>query len=68
MTSSNTAWRVRRKAVWGPKRTCVGALLLAFALPVTSYAAGRHLRPSVAAKPGVAGSKANHAKLDHETT
>jgi serine protease AprX len=68
MNSTLIAPPVRRKAVWGPKRTA--ALLLALGLGCTSvaYASGRHRKPVPTTKPGVPGKKAQHPKLDRDST
>ncbi len=68
MTSTLIARSVRRKAVWGPKRFT--ALALAFAVGCVSpaFANGQHRKPAATAKPGVPGSKAQHPKVDGETS
>src|SRR5437660_7084267 len=68
MNSTLIAPPVRRKAVWGPKRTA--ALLLALGLGCSSvaYASGHHRKSAPTTKPGVPGKKAQHPKLDHDST
>src|SRR5271169_2680531 len=56
----------RRKAVWGPKRML--ALLVFFSLglaPKVFAKGGPHPHQPAHARPGVAGRKANHPKLEN---
>src|SRR5512135_710729 len=66
MALSSTA-PIRKKAVWGPKRTLAAAAvaLLAFA-PQAARAEGRHVRSVSHAKPGVPGSQVKNYKVDDE--
>ena len=66
MALSSTA-PIRKKAVWGPKRTLSAAAvaLLAFA-PQAARAEGRHVRSVPHAKPGVPGSHVKNYKVDDE--
>jgi serine protease AprX len=58
--------QTRRKAVWGPKRTLLAALvaLLAFAPPAD--AAGKHSRKAQKARPGAPHSYVGGYRLDNE--
>src|SRR5436309_2393630 len=62
------ARHVRRKAVWGPKRVPVLALLFLLGLASTALASGKHLLSAPTTKPGIPGKKAQHPKLDHDAT
>jgi serine protease AprX len=69
MRLSHDSHGIRRKAVWGPKRTL--SVLLLFILGFTPQAfagAGLHSTQPGTVKPGVAGNKAEHPKLDKELT
>jgi serine protease AprX len=68
MTSTPIARNVRRKAVWGPKRTLILVLLLVLGFAPRAMAAGQHAKPAPTTKPGVAGKQAQHPKLDHDAT
>ena len=68
MNSILVARNVRRKAVWGPKRFTVLFLLCSFGFVQTASAAGRHRVAAPTTKPGVPGKKADHPKLDHDST
>ncbi len=63
---------VRRKAVWGPRRTVGVLLVLTLGFASSAFAASnqRHQRGNQHAKvrPGVPGRKAQHQKLDKELT
>src|SRR5665647_2020616 len=68
MIPSQTQSPVRRKAVWGPKRT-VSALFVALALLVPNFAIAKtHSHEAKHKKPGVAGTLAKSYKLDDELT
>jgi serine protease AprX len=58
--------RIRRKAIWGPKRTFAIFVLLILGLAPRVSAAGTHSRQPGHVKPGVAGKKAEHPKLDRD--
>src|ERR1035437_3527646 len=60
----------RRKAVWGSKRTVrvLMFLILRFTPQVIASGAHPHSQQPGKVKPGVAGKKAQHTKLDHELT
>src|SRR5438552_2684456 len=82
MTESVNPGAVQRKAVWGPKRTLVALVLIAFGLPNSAIAAGnnrssqndadepqsRHFRPASKAKPGEPSANVKDYKLDDEIT
>jgi serine protease AprX len=57
---------IRRKAVWGPKRTLAVALVLLAAPAPAAHASGRHVREAATARPGVPGSHAKPYRLDGE--
>ena len=71
---------VRRKAVWGPRRTLGLLLLLTFGFASSAFAASNQRNPRSnqngnqngnqhdKVKPGVPGRKAQHQKLDKELT
>ena len=77
-----TSGAVQRKAVWGPKRTLVALVLIAFGMSATAMAAGndssnerdaaptkpRHSRPAPHAKPGLPSANVKNYKLDDEIT
>jgi serine protease AprX len=60
--------RTRRKAVWGPKRTLVAALVVCMGLAPGASAAGRHSRPGKKALSGGPNYRAKNYKLDDELT
>src|SRR5262245_45286738 len=59
---------VRKKAVWGPKRTLAAVALAVFATAPSALAEGRHVRNMPHAKPGVPGSQVKNYKTDDELT
>ena len=71
MKLSHDSNDIRRKAVWGPKRTFAIFLLLMLGLTPQAFAAAskgnhQHSRQPGKVKPGVAGKKAEHPKLDKD--
>ena len=82
MTESVNPGAIQRKAVWGPKRTLVGLVLIAFGLSTSAMAAGNkrskagdpdqtdkhHSRPAPKAKPGLPSANVKNYKLDDEIT
>ncbi len=65
MTASSLA-RVKRKAVWGPRRTAAAAAILALSITGSAFASGQHLRKVSTSRPGVPGSQVKYQKLDDE--
>ena len=67
--TTNTIANVRKKAVWGPKRTSTAVLLL-FCLAVSSsvFAAGQHRHQGKASKPGQPNHFAHNYHLDDALT
>src|SRR5436190_21791009 len=59
---------IRRKAVWAPQLTLVGALLFFIGFAPNAIAAGAHRRSVPRAKPGVPRDSAKSDKLDKELT
>jgi len=68
MNPTFIARHVRRKAVWGPKRSVALFLLFVLGLAPAAAASGKHKKPAATVVPGVAGKKAQHPKLDHDAT
>src|ERR1035437_3152877 len=70
MKLSDHSQAIRRKAVWGPKRTFAVLMLLILGFTPQVFASGSHPHSQQPGKvkPGVAGKKAQHTKLDHELT
>jgi len=68
MTSTHVTPPVRRKAVWGPKRIATLLLLLVGGFAATASASGHHRTAAPTLKPGVAGKKAQHPKLDQDSS
>src|ERR1039458_10447964 len=68
MTLSDHPHNIRRKAVWGPKRPFAVLLFLMLGFTPQVFASGNHPHSQQPGKvkPGVAGKKAQHTKLDHE--
>src|ERR1051326_2079698 len=58
---------VRRKAVWGPKRTAA-LLLVVFGLATPALAKGPHAKQTAVKHPGVPGHSAKAYKVDDELT
>ncbi len=58
----------RRKAVWGPKRTLLAALVILMGLTPDAFAAGRHQRNTGHVKPGAPNSSVHNYKMDDELT
>ena len=59
---------VRKKAVWGPRRTLGVALVALCAVAPNAMAEGRHVRNEPHAKPGVPGREVKNYKIDDELT
>ena len=59
---------IRKKAVWGPKRTLAVAAIALLGLVPNAMAAGRHVTTPAKARPGVPGSHVKNYKLDDEVT
>ena len=57
---------VRRKAVWGPKRTLIGALIALVGFAPSASAAGKHSRQGKKARPGAPHSWVSSYRLDDE--
>src|SRR5438093_6750999 len=68
MTSTLIARHVRRKAVWGPKRIVTLLMIGLLGFAPQALASGKHLLNAPTSKPGVPGNKAQHPKLDHDST
>jgi subtilisin family serine protease len=67
---SPTTTTIRRKAVWGPKRTLATLLIAGFGLgfATTAMAAGRHQTQPPHKDPGGAGFNVKNYKMDGEVT
>ena len=68
MNSTLIAAPVRRKAVWGPKRAVTLLLVLGLGCTSVANASGHHSKSAPTTKPGVPGKKAQHPKLDRDST
>jgi serine protease AprX len=82
MTEFVVPGAIQRKAVWGPKRTLVGLVLIALGLSTSVRAAGKnpsnesnpdqtdkhHSRQAPKAKPGLPSANVKNYKLDDEIT
>ena len=66
--SASISLKIRKKAVWGPKRTLTIAVLALLACAPNAMAAGRHARKAPTVKAGMANSHARRGILDHELT
>src|SRR6266478_8192053 len=80
MTECVNPGAIQRKAVWGPKRTLVALVLVAFGLSTSAMAAGNkrsnesspyqtdkhHSRPAPKVKPGLPSENVKNYKLDDE--
>jgi serine protease AprX len=68
MNLSSSIPVVRKKAVWGPKRTLAAVAFALIGFAPNAMAAGHHAGTAPKAKAGQANSQARRGKLDHELT
>lgn len=71
MTVRTAPTGVRRKAVWGPKRTLAALTVVALGFTPNAMAqsnASRHARPAPAANAGAPSARVKNSKLDDEVT
>src|ERR1035437_2974473 len=71
MKLSHDPHDIRRKAVWGPKRTFAVLMFLILGFTPQAFAADQHgnrqhSRQPGNVQPGIAGKKAEHPKLDRD--